>query len=59
MNNEKFIISFDVNTTNRLVQMGFQEITRDGQKTTFLNDKKLHFSDMGKMKLSYSNIMHL
>ncbi len=59
MNNEKFIISFDANTTNRLTQMGFQEIMSDGQKTTFLNDKKLHFSDMEKMKLSYSNIMHL
>lgn len=59
MNNEKFIISFDGDTANRLTQMGFQEIMSDGQKTTFLNDKKLHFSDMEKMKLSYSNIMHL
>ena len=59
MNNEKFVISFDGDTANRLTQMGFQEIMSDGQKTTFLNDKKLHFSDMEKMKLSYSNIMHL
>lgn len=59
MNNEKFIISFDGDTANRLTQMGFQEIMSDGQKTTFLNDKKLHFSGMEKMKLSYSNIMHL
>lgn len=59
MNNEKFIISFDGDTANRLTQMGFQKIMSDGQKTTFLNDKKLHFSDMEKMKLSYSNIMHL
>ena len=54
-----FVSTTDLETRNKLLKLGFQEIENSNNKYTFINTKTLKFEDdsIDKSKLQYTNML--
>lgn len=60
MSKFNFICTTDVDTRNLLEDQGFQLISDDNGRFTFLNDSTIRFSkDVSPKKVSYTNILNI
>lgn len=58
--NKKFIITTDKSVADRLSAAGFVLVSQIGDAYTFMNNQKnFNFSDIGKGKIHYTNILNL
>lgn len=58
---DKFIVTNDHETANKLRLMGFVQIPSSGNLIIFANNNniKLNFDNIDKTKICYSNILHI
>ena len=55
---EKFIVTSDSGTANKLINLGFQIVSSQDDIYTFMNTGRLQFSgDIDRSKIRYSNIL--
>ena len=55
---EKFIVTSDSGTANKLMNLGFQIVSSQDGIYTFMNTGRLQFSgDIDRSKIRYSNIL--
>ena len=61
MVNKKFIIVTDSETADKMINCGFQLVSKIGNQHTFLNQtpKNFKFSDIDLKKICYSNILSI
>lgn len=54
-----FVSTTDLETRNKLLKLGFQEIENSNNKYTFINSKTLTFEEdyIDKSKLQYTNML--
>lgn len=54
-----FVSTSDLETRNKLLELGFQEIENSNNKYTFINTNPLTFEedDIDKLKLQYTNML--
>lgn len=59
MNKKQFVKTSDIETRNKLLNLGFQEVMSNETNTyVFLNCNKLQFSnDIDLSKIKYSNML--
>ena len=58
MSKGNFLKTSDQETRNKLLELGFELISEDGNVSTFLNNSTLTFNNIDKdMKITYSNIL--
>lgn len=57
----KFIITNDTTTANKLKMMGFVQVPSSDSFIVFVNNDsiKLNFDDIDKSKICYSNMLHI
>lgn len=56
--NKKFISTSDLETYKMLKGLGFQEVENSNGRWTFINDRKIVFSDNDVKNVNYTNILH-
>ena len=55
---EKFIVTSDSGTANKLTNLGFQMVSSQNDIYTFMNTGRLQFSgDIDRSKIRYSNVL--
>lgn len=59
--NQKFIVTMDKSTANKLTAVGFKLISQIGGSYTFLNQppKNFNFEQFGSEKIHYTNMLSL
>lgn len=55
---KKFIYTSDEETAEKLRELGFQELPKEGGRWMFINDNKITFSSDGMKDVQTTNILH-
>ncbi len=57
-NTNNFILTKDDNSRQVLKKLGFQELSKNGEFYTFINNHKISHFDKSKLKIVYTNKMY-
>ena len=55
---KKFIYTSDEETAEKLRELGFQELPKEGNRWMFINDNKINFSSDVMKDVQTTNILH-
>lgn len=56
-NNNKFIMTNDKHTKNKLLEIGYKLISSNGNVYTFETNPTLNFSSLDNLKVAYTNTL--
>lgn len=61
MSQKKFIMTSDKETADKLISVGFQLVSQNGNAYTFLNQlpKNFSFDESDKKKMAYTNMLNV